>query len=704
MSVGPVVNIWVKYKHLLRYEARNRASSWTVYASRERTRMMTNHLGKTENLEDFHAGPLCIKNMRVYALCSKGKAYTDDIRVDFEPMSAAQRPLPKAWAVIEATVLPQLQAAAEDQGALFKNGPQVDMVSARFERDKDRTPDVPNRIIVKWAETRYFYFAAMSNRLDKEVDGLAPAPVTLRHLWTDDRPIGLYDVHTLQSPAEIGTVGVVVTKDNKLLAHYRSAQDYQVSGGLHFLGEGMLPEDCNASKTPYDPPCQTVKRALREELGLENEVIENTQVIPTAFVFDTERWQPVFCYIVRVPLNASDFMLPTARDSFEAQTFVQLRFDIHAADQRLCQLLLGSDPWRHLSLNHGSMALYAALVWKFGSDVVSKALSDVVSKARKASDNSMADFHAGPSLCIKNMRVYALCRKGKAYTDVIRVDFDPMPAAQRPLPKAWAVIEAAAKDQQALFNNGPQVVDMVNARIDRDKERRPDKPNRIIVKWAPVTLRGRATLRHLWTDDRPIGLYDVHTLQSPAVIGTVAVVVTEDMQLLAHYRRKPDGKIDVHFLSEDMQPEDCGRPKDSDPSKTPNDPPCQTVKRALQKELGQANEVLANEVIENTQVIPTAFVFDTERWQPVFCYIVRVRRLCRDVQPMLPTAVKLRFNSDADQEAPPQELCQLLLNKDLRRHLSSNHASMALYAALVWQFGSDVVSKALGSADNSRKE
>jgi hypothetical protein len=216
-----------------------------------------------------------------------------------------------------------------------------------------------------------------ASSLHRNRDGL------LRHLWTGDKSIGLYDVSTLKSPAVIGTVTVVMTTDDFLLGHARSAQVYQVSGvprpgekdhrtRMHFLGKGMFPTDCDPSGIP--DPCMTVKQALRNELGLEDKEIEETQVIPTAFVFDTKRWQPVFCYIAQIPFSFKELKSRhlAAEGGWEAEDFVPFRFD--SDDQKLRQLLLNEQDKWCLSSNHASMALYAMLVWRHGLVEVSRVL------------------------------------------------------------------------------------------------------------------------------------------------------------------------------------------------------------------------------------------------------------------------------------------------------------------------------------------
>lgn len=332
--------------------------------------------------ENFRCGEFVVPHVQVIAQCRQNASYTDVISMSFLPKLQKPRPDPPEWPLIHGTLLPKLINDARGRGIAFTNGEQLDMVRLRVSRDPRRRPDSPTTYTFGIAKTTYFKFATMSNSLDRVIPELTSlgGGATLRSRWDPDRRFRFSDVMKLPSPAKIGTASVIVTAEDLMVLHVRGTLMFQVPGGLsetgpapvHFLGEGMIERDREPDGT--FSPTATVRRALSEELGLTAGQIDTSRIVPTGVIFDTERWQPVFCHLIFLALDFADLhsAAHAAADGFEKERLTPLRFDISDASTK--SLLLGKHAGMAFASNHAAMAAYFALIYKHGDKRLLKEL------------------------------------------------------------------------------------------------------------------------------------------------------------------------------------------------------------------------------------------------------------------------------------------------------------------------------------------
>ena len=173
-------------------------------------------------------------------------------------------------------------------------------------------------------------------------------------------------------------VCVVVVAENKIVVLARQRKHYIVGSEpssvdrsrkptpVHFVGEGVEPKDFAAGQNPFE---RAALRGCWEELKIGAEDIE---LIPTAFVFDTLRWQPLYCYLAYCNLGISELELLMQDADSSEETGKQIAAlvppTITAPETRA--LLTGSEPSMRLASNHAETALLYALVYADGLERV----------------------------------------------------------------------------------------------------------------------------------------------------------------------------------------------------------------------------------------------------------------------------------------------------------------------------------------------
>lgn len=195
-------------------------------------------------------------------------------------------------------------------------------------------------------------------------------------------------MEALPSPAKVGCGVVVVTADGYLVTGLRGRtfvagghEEGASTVGVHFVAEGMIPEDTNLGGRL--DPFVTARRGLMEELGLGDAgtgTAAITELAMTGVFFDTQRWQPGFCFLARTDATFDELStaIHSARDFWEMDELVPLPADPFASETR--DLMLESHPQFHFASNHAHALAYFALLHEHGLDDMRDAM--VVSRAR----------------------------------------------------------------------------------------------------------------------------------------------------------------------------------------------------------------------------------------------------------------------------------------------------------------------------------
>jgi hypothetical protein len=324
-------------------------------------------------------GGVEIPDVFCLATCSQGQDATHEMTLEFEDTPRDGRPDCEAWPLLSAYLLNDLKREAKDQGRTFRPGPALDLLCA-----EELEPEVgaPRRYRVGVAETDYNRWVATANSLDRDLSRYRElterlGSSTLRQAW-GHTPDCLEDIAELPAPCFMG-VCVVVVVENHIIALPRQRM-HLVAGSesssadrstkptpVHFVGEGVVPDDLIAGRTP---PESAALRGCYEELKLAEDELD---LIPTAFVFDTLRWQPLFCYLAHCKLTMPEVetRMKKAMDSQETgqgQIAALLQPTVVAPDTRA--LLTGSHPSMRLASNHAEIALLYALVYTDGLERV----------------------------------------------------------------------------------------------------------------------------------------------------------------------------------------------------------------------------------------------------------------------------------------------------------------------------------------------
>jgi len=333
---------------------------------------------ETRDRPSIKMGGVAIPDIFVVATCNKGQDATKGMTLEFEGRLSEARPACEEWHLLSTYLLTELKREAETAGRTFYNGEILDLVHAQ---ELDPTPGAPRGYKLRVATTTYNRWAATSLSLDRDLSRHPEltkhlGSTTLRQAWKYV-PECLEDVAELPAPSFIGVCVVVVAEDHIIaLARQRM---HLVAGAelssvdrsgkptpVHFVGEGVEPEDVVAGQTP---PEQAALRGCWEELKLD---AGDIKLIPTAFVFDTQRWQPLFCYVAHCKLTTSELETRMQRAQHGKETGHQIaaRLPWTVTDAQTRALLTGSDPSMRLASNHAEAALLYALVYADGLERV----------------------------------------------------------------------------------------------------------------------------------------------------------------------------------------------------------------------------------------------------------------------------------------------------------------------------------------------
>jgi hypothetical protein len=323
-------------------------------------------------------GGVVIPDVLVLAACSHGQDMTEDMILEFEDELRQARPDCKEWPLISTSLLVELKNEAETTGRTFYNGEILDLVHAK---ELDPLPGAPRRYRLGVAETSYNRWAATANSLDRDLSSHRELTERLgsnrlRRGW-GHAPDCLEDLAELPAPCFIGVCVVVVAEEQIIVfarqrmhhvagAEPSSADRSRKPRPVHFVGEGVEPGDMVPGEIP---PEHAALRGCWEELKLEAGDIE---LIPTAFVFDTLRWQPLFCYLARCKLTTSELetRMQGAEHGKETGRQIAARLPWTVTDSQTQALLTGSDPSMRLASNHAEAALLYALVYADGLERV----------------------------------------------------------------------------------------------------------------------------------------------------------------------------------------------------------------------------------------------------------------------------------------------------------------------------------------------
>lgn len=322
-------------------------------------------------------GGVEIPDILCLATCSQGQDASREMTLEFEGTLRDARPDCAEWPLMRAFGA-ELGVEAKAHGRKFFNGEMLDLVHA-----EDLKPDSggPRRYHLGVAKTDYNRWAATANSLDRDLNRHRELTArlgssTLRKAW-GHAPDCLEDLAELPAPCFMG-VCVVVVAENKIVVLARQRKHYVVGSEpssadrsreatpVHFVGEGVEPKDFLLGQNPFE---RAALRGCWEELKLKAKDID---LIPTAFVLDTLRWQPLFCYLAYCKLTVSELevIMQKAEDDDETgrQIAALVPPTITAAETRA--LLTGSEPSMRLASNHAETALLYALAYTDGLERV----------------------------------------------------------------------------------------------------------------------------------------------------------------------------------------------------------------------------------------------------------------------------------------------------------------------------------------------
>lgn len=133
---------------------------------------------------------------------------------------------------------------------------------------------------------------------------------------------------------------------------------------VHFVAEGMLPGDVGhdgllAAKV-------TATRGMREELGVDDDLVRVQSLEQTGVFFDTLRWQPCFAFLAHLGCTFDELatVAASAVDFWESDQLVSVPFDVHSPSAQA--LMMGTDPHFILASNHAQALAYLAFLNEFG--------------------------------------------------------------------------------------------------------------------------------------------------------------------------------------------------------------------------------------------------------------------------------------------------------------------------------------------------
>ncbi len=329
-------------------------------------------------------GGVEIPDILLLATCSYGQDATQEMTLEFEDTLRDERADCEEWPLLGG-LLSDLTHRAKAAGRDLENRPALDLVYAE---ELDRMTDAPRRCRLGLAETSYNRWVATANALDEPLGRYRKLTErlgsdTLRQAW-GHAPGCLEDLADLPAPCLLG-VCVVVVVDEQIVVLARQRKHYVVGAEpssanrsrqptpVHFIGEGAEPKDFASSR---NPPEKTALRGCWEEMKLD---AKDVDLVPTAFVFDTLRWQPVFCYLAfcKLTMPEVETRMKEAEHSQETgQGQIAALLSPTVTDPDTRALLTGSHPSMRLASNHAAVALLYALAYLDGLERVASDTSN----------------------------------------------------------------------------------------------------------------------------------------------------------------------------------------------------------------------------------------------------------------------------------------------------------------------------------------
>jgi hypothetical protein len=341
-------------------------------------------LGQSERARpSIKVGGVTVPDVVPIATCKQGRTASEDMTFEFEKELRDTRVDSDEWELLR-SLTPELAADAKARGRKFINGRALDLVSAE---ELDPSQDATRRYRIGVAETDYYRWAVTANSLDRDLSRHgklteALGATTLRQGW-GHAPECLEDLAELPAPSYLG-VCVVVVAEGQIVVLERQRKHF-IAGAepssadrahqprkVHFVGEGAEPKDHADSK---DPARQAALRGCFEELKLDADDIE---LISTAVVLDTLRWQPVFCWLAVCDLAIPDLEVRMRGAEHDEETGggqIAALLPWTTADPVTRSLLAGTNPDMQLASNHAEAALLYALVYAEGLESAAEELS-----------------------------------------------------------------------------------------------------------------------------------------------------------------------------------------------------------------------------------------------------------------------------------------------------------------------------------------
>jgi hypothetical protein len=317
-------------------------------------------------------GDVEVPDLSIECLCDGHDDLEELVGFDLPRKLAEDRPPPPELPRLQESLLPVLEAEANERSAGLFDADAVDLVGYRpvSERPADGAPVMR----LAFARTTYFTFALTSNSLDRDLTALIPdlgAP-TLREHWAEHEPRSLRDVRDLPAPAKVG-VGTVVRTMDGMLALLERGQVFQAPSidrrALHCVAEGMIPTD---RRDGYLSPRQTAFRGLREELAVGQDEVDRLRL--TGLFFDHQRWHVVFTALAETRLTCEQLRQLAVSAGHHHETDSLHFFPDHPEDPDLVAFLLGDHATFGLASNHAAAAVLAALSATHGARLTAAGL------------------------------------------------------------------------------------------------------------------------------------------------------------------------------------------------------------------------------------------------------------------------------------------------------------------------------------------
>lgn len=351
---------------------------WTVQRLRQRQKAYSKLRSESVRRRSVVVGDLRIEHVILVAVHSKEQG-SRKVLFEFAPLDPRPERIPPGWEALRDDRLNDLRQKARKDRIMFVNGSAVDLRDAAIVQSQRNSIDGVTKYRLVPGDMQYHLWAATSARLDlplssAEMRAVPGSGSTLREKWNRN-PSRLEDVADLPSPAKVGCGVVVVTSDGQMVMSARGktfiasrfdSEDERLRSPLHFIAEGMSPEDIG--EDGLIDPRVTALRGLEEELGISPSggLAQVQELTQTGMFFDVKRWQPCFAFLAKINLSFDELstLAASAGDYWEADSFIPLPYDLDSAEVR--SLLLGSHPDFVFASNHAQALAYLALLYEFG--------------------------------------------------------------------------------------------------------------------------------------------------------------------------------------------------------------------------------------------------------------------------------------------------------------------------------------------------